>query len=37
MSKRVYIIHGWYGYSKECWFPWLKKNLELNGSEVVIP
>lgn len=35
--KRVFIIHGWIGYPKEGWFPWLKKELEANGFEVFIP
>lgn len=37
MQKRVYIIHGWDGYPKEGWFPWLKKELENQGFTVVIP
>ncbi|MBI2034049.1 MAG: alpha/beta hydrolase [Candidatus Liptonbacteria bacterium] len=28
MKKRVFIIHGWDGYPKEGWFPWVKKELE---------
>lgn len=35
--KRVFIIHGWEGYSEEGWFPWLKKELEKNGFEVFVP
>ncbi len=37
MTKRVFIIHGWDGYSEEGWFPWLKKELEQNGFEVFVP
>ena len=31
------IIHGVYGNPEENWFPWLKKELEQNGSEVLVP
>ena len=36
-SKRVFIVHGWDGRPNEAWFPWLKKELEAKGYEVVIP
>ncbi len=35
--KRVFIIHGWGGDSKEDWFVWLKKELETKGFVVVAP
>ncbi|MEK7184114.1 MAG: alpha/beta fold hydrolase [Patescibacteria group bacterium] len=35
--KRVFIIHGWDGYPNEGWFPWLKKELEAKGFDVVVP
>lgn len=35
--KKVYIVHGWDGYPEEGWFPWLKKELEARGFEVVVP
>ena len=35
--KRVFIIHGWGGNPKECWFPWLKKELEKKGYDVFVP
>lgn len=35
--KRAFIIHGWDGYPGECWFPWLKKELELRGFRVEVP
>jgi predicted alpha/beta hydrolase family esterase len=34
---RVIIAHGWDGYPEEGWFPWLKKELEKKGFEVLIP
>lgn len=37
MTKRVFIIHGWDGYPEEGWFPWLKKELETRGFEVIVP
>lgn len=36
-KKRVFIIHGWEGYSGEGWFPWLKGELEGKGFEVTVP
>ncbi len=37
MTKRVFIIHGWGGFSEEGWFPWLKKELEAKGFKVLVP
>ena len=37
MAKRVFIIHGWDGYPENCWFPWLKKELEAKGFLVFAP
>lgn len=37
MPKRVFIIHGWDGYPKECWFLWLKNQLEQKGIRVEVP
>lgn len=37
MKKRVFIVHGWYGHPEEGWFPWLKKELETRGFEVMVP
>jgi predicted alpha/beta hydrolase family esterase len=37
MAKRVFIVHGWDGYPKEGWYPWLKKELEAKGFEVRVP
>ena len=31
------LIHGTFGNGEENWFPWLKKNLEEQGHEVIIP
>jgi predicted alpha/beta hydrolase family esterase len=35
--KRAVIVHGWDGYPEEGWFPWLKKELEVKGFEVIAP
>jgi predicted alpha/beta hydrolase family esterase len=35
--KRIFIIHGFNSYPDDCWFPWLKKELENIGFEVVVP
>lgn len=37
MKKRVFIVHGWGGYPEYGWFPWLKKELEIRGFEVLVP
>lgn len=37
MIKRVVIIHGWGGNPQEGWFPWIKKELEKCGVEVLVP
>src|SRR3989344_828253 len=37
MRKRAFIIHGWDGYPDECWFPWLKKELEQKSFRVQVP
>jgi len=36
MEKKVFIVHGWGGYTKEGWFPWLKKELSKKGFKVKI-
>jgi hypothetical protein len=28
MQKRAFLIHGWDGSPENCWFPWLKNELE---------
>ncbi|MDP3985948.1 MAG: alpha/beta fold hydrolase [Candidatus Veblenbacteria bacterium] len=35
--NRVIIAHGWEGYPKEGWFPWLKRELEAKGFAVEVP
>lgn len=34
---RAYIVHGWASSPEDCWFPWLKKELENRGCAVVVP
>jgi uncharacterized protein len=35
--KRVFIIHGWGGFSGEGWQTWLKGELEKKGFKVIAP
>ena len=35
--KKAYLIHRWEGNPENCWFPWLKKELEAKGFAVVVP
>ncbi len=37
MKKQVFIIHGWGGYPEECWFLWLKDELEKHGIKAEVP
>lgn len=37
MKRRVIIVHGWYGHPNEIWFPWLKRELEKKGFEMLVP
>jgi len=37
MDYNVFIIHGIHGSPEENWFPWLKKELELEGCKVFVP
>lgn len=37
MLKKVFMIHGWEGYPENCWFPWLKKELEKRMFKVKVP
>lgn len=34
---KFFIIHGAYGSPEENWFPWLRKKLEEQGHEVIVP
>lgn len=35
--KRVVIVHCWDGIPEYCWYPWLKRELEVKGVEVIVP
>ena len=35
--KRVILVHGWGFNPTMNWYPWLKKELEKKGFEVIIP
>ncbi|MGD9680933.1 MAG: RBBP9/YdeN family alpha/beta hydrolase [Candidatus Obscuribacterales bacterium] len=37
MSMRIIVIHGSYGSPEGNWFPWLKRELESSGHQVLIP
>lgn len=37
MNKKVFLVHGWGGYPKEGWRPWLTKELEQREFEVINP
>ena len=35
--KRAIIVHCWEGVPEYCWYPWVKKELEKRGFEVMVP
>jgi uncharacterized protein len=37
LGKRVFIVHGWDDSPDKHWLPWLKKELEKRGFEVIAP
>jgi predicted alpha/beta hydrolase family esterase len=37
MNEKAILIHGWEGSPEEGWRPWLKKELEKEGFEVIVP
>jgi len=36
-NKKIILVHGWGGNPKNAWFPWLKRELEKLGDEVIVP
>jgi predicted alpha/beta hydrolase family esterase len=37
MAKRIFLIHGWGGSPELDWLPWMKKELEQRGFNVIAP
>ncbi|MDE1856113.1 MAG: DUF1749 domain-containing protein, partial [Candidatus Micrarchaeota archaeon] len=37
MAARVFIVHGWMGTPQRDWLPWLKRELQKKGMEVIVP
>lgn len=35
--KRAFIVHRWDGNPRGDWYPWLKKELENKGFQVIVP
>lgn len=35
--KRAILVHGWDGAPEHGWFPWLRKELEAKGFQVIAP
>ena len=35
--KTIFLVHGWGGSPENCWFPWLKAELEEKGFLVKVP
>ena len=35
--KRAFIFHCWEGVPEYCWYPWVKKQLEEKGYQVIVP
>jgi len=36
-KKRVFIVHGFASWPEDCWFPWLRRELENRGFSVFLP
>jgi predicted alpha/beta hydrolase family esterase len=36
-TSNIFIFHGTEGYPEENWFPWLKRELESKGYNVIVP
>src|ERR1700690_1832263 len=37
LMKKVVFVHCWEGTPDQAWYPWLKKELEAKGFEVIVP
>jgi len=37
IMKKVFIVHGWDFNPNMNWYPWIKKELEKKGFEVIVP
>ncbi len=37
MTYRVILVHCWSGTPQSSWYPWMKKELESRGFEVIVP
>lgn len=37
MAMTIVLIHGYLGFPDNCWFPWLRRELEARGHEVIVP
>lgn len=35
--KQVLILHAWFAHPDDHWYPWLKKELEAKGYNVLVP
>lgn len=33
-GKRVFLVHGWASSPEDCWFPWIREELEARGYDI---